>query len=115
MTFSSNAVSRVCGYRLEVTAELIAHGFLESGRPGCGLRGLPRLRMCRVGVIGDTRGQKKRGTRIHRSSQFLKVTVPLGHGHTGDAGYFSASISQAIRSRIVNDVRHRACLAAVSA
>ena len=32
---SSSAVDRVCGYRLETTAKLIAVELLESGRIGC--------------------------------------------------------------------------------
>jgi catechol 2,3-dioxygenase-like lactoylglutathione lyase family enzyme len=36
MMLSSSAVDRVCGYRLETTAKLIAVGLLASGRSGCG-------------------------------------------------------------------------------
>jgi hypothetical protein len=36
MMLSSSAGDRVCGYRLETTANLIAVGPLESSRPGCG-------------------------------------------------------------------------------
>src|ERR687897_247085 len=41
---SLSAVDRVCEYRLETTAELIAVGLLESGRPGRAVnakRGVP--------------------------------------------------------------------------
>src|SRR6266545_7067961 len=47
MMLSSGAVDRVCGYRLETTAKLIAVGLLESGRIGCGPRTRPRPRRWR--------------------------------------------------------------------
>jgi hypothetical protein len=56
---SSSHVDRVCGYRLETTAKLIAVGLLESGRTGCRsgrMRPFPTLRSDRSEPEGSIKG-----------------------------------------------------------
>src|SRR5918994_7554718 len=83
---SLSAVDRVCEYRLETTAELIAVGLLESGRPGRAVnakRGVPHSLAPIREKVPDLRDLCRALLRTRTADLLLTMNVRRGSIHAG--------------------------------